>query len=247
MIIEKNKYETYLNYLDSISHLVGDLDMRDGKITQLLNGKIGILDVDLKDLFPEPLSMRFTALKMKLPLFQLFSKVSDSVTVTTADNTIKVNDDFSNISITQAAAEYIGNGYLAASDLAGKLVIDQTTDKIMSCELSKIILDRLSVISSNFQTMFVIFDIKQGLTSIQLVSADKTNKSTIMQGLNTLSTSNQQILFSVFPFQTKFDNEVMLDLYYKQIDSNTGFSIIKLKTMLKGIDTTFWCRGTLVT
>jgi len=249
MQVDKGRFETFLNYLDAISHLNQDLDMKNNVIAQAANGKVAIVESNLNDLFPEPLSMRFVMLKQKLPLLGLFTKSPEFVNIDIDNNVVKFSDEFSEISITQALPEYVNNLYISPEDLKGKLSLDLELDRILSTELSKIILERISVISTNFDVMVIGFLIKDNKINISLSSNDKVNKSLVLKDLPCIKpVTNQgeeiQINFSVYPFQTKFDNDVSLDLCYK--GEGRGNSIIKMKTVLKGIETTFYVKGTVI-
>ncbi|MCK9556058.1 hypothetical protein M0R36_09630 [bacterium] len=248
MKVNLSNYRVFLSYIDSITNLFTDIDIRNNELSQLSSDKSTIVYGNLSSVFPEPLDLRLVSIKSKLPLLKMFEKSfngDDSISVSCADNNVKISDTSSEITLRQASPEFINNQYLSIDEIKRKLIIEEDKDEILSVILSSTILDRINTISHNFNSMNLDFNIENKKCGIHLVSSEKTDRATIINDLDCVTDKKLQITFSVIPFQTKFDGIIDTKLYYKEIEGKR-ISIMKLNTNLKGIDTSVYIKGTII-
>jgi len=247
MRVAKEHFKTFLGYVDSITNLFTDVDIKGSRLSQRSSNKSTILCGDLSPLFPEELNLSLVFIKNKIPLLKLFDKSENGVDIECLDNDVKIRDDYSEIILRQASPEFINNSYLEPVDIKRKLAIDEDEDKILSFELSPILLDRISTISHHFNSMNLDFNLEKDKASVNLISSEKTDRSTLIDNLPcaTKFKKKTQITFSVIPFQTKFSGSVMLDMFYKEI-AGKAISAVKLSTNLKGINSIFYVKGTVI-
>ena len=246
MQVKKDNFKVFLKYVDSITNLFTDLDIKGNKLSQISSNKSTILCGDLAPLFPEDLNLSLVFIKNKIPLLKLFEK-SENVGIECLEHDVKINDEYSEIVLRQASPEFINNVYLSKDEIKKKLVIDENEDKVLSMELSPIVLERISTISHHFNSMNLDFNLHKKKGSINLISSEKNDRSTLVDNLECLKDFKKktQITFSVIPFQTKFDESVVLDMFYKEL-AGKKISIIKLITRLKGVDSVFYIKGTVI-
>jgi hypothetical protein len=79
MIIKNDKYGIFFSNLDLLKELFESIDIKNSIVRQLSDDRRIVLEMDLSNLFEEPLNLRFTNLKNKLEILSTFNKMNSDV------------------------------------------------------------------------------------------------------------------------------------------------------------------------
>jgi len=246
MKINKGNYEKFLNYLESVTHICTNIELVGGKLRQFAEGKVAIIDADLSSIFPEPVNLRLVMLKTKLPLLSIFTKTDTAdIGLELDDTNMKIFDDYSHINIRQASKEFISHGYIDDTNMKNKINIDFVKDSIASMTLPQILVKRIDSISTWFQAMYLCINIKNGKASFDLTSYSKTDNSSVVKNIPINSKEDIQLMFSVYPLQTKFDGDIEINLASKTVNNKRNV-ILKVVGTVKDVPTTYYIKGTVI-
>lgn len=248
MKLNKGSYEKFLNYLESISHLCESVEIKDSKLCQYTNGKTGIISADFNSIFPESILLRLVMLKIKLPILSIFTKSeTEEINMDIDEKNLKISDEYSHVNMRLASSEFISYGYIDETTMNNKINLDFQNDSLFDIQIPQMIVKRIDSISTYFQSMYLMINIENGKASFNLTSYSKTDNSSVLKNIDVNSSDNIQVMFSVYPFQTKFDGDLKVNLAIsKPQNSKQQVAIMKIDSTIKDIPTSFYLRGTVL-
>ncbi len=145
--LEGDRFEELLRCLGILRDICNDADIREGVIRQKTNDEATVFEIDLSPIL-EDLSIPLINLKTKLDLLKIFSE--QQVEITVHDNgSFSFSDQFSSLSFEGPELEYVDNKYINQEELSLIFTVNED-DLILSAEISKVISDRMRVISQGF-------------------------------------------------------------------------------------------------
>lgn len=173
--LDGERYEELLRCLGILKDICNDADVREGVIRQKTNDSATVFEIDLSPIL-EDLNIPLINLKTKLDLLKIFSDQEVEITVND-DGSFSFSDQYSSLKFEGPDLEFIDNKYIGEEELSNIFTINDD-DLILSTDLSKVISDRMRVISQGFSvnSIHVKFDGDKASINMQTQSMEQSAK-----------------------------------------------------------------------
>ena len=247
MKVRKTNYKTFLNYLNKVNPIFTDLEINDNVIRQKTDGNLGILESNISTLFPESVNMRLALLKVKLPLFDIFTKTdSEEIDIEIDDKIIKVSDDYSDVTIGQAKVEYLSNRYMNETEVSNKINIDWNSESIATYTIPEMLIKRIGTIANHLNAITLSANISNSQMDFQIIGSDKVNNSKPLKNIPVNYNDELRIHFTIYPFQISYDGDIKINLGIKQLQNGKLNAIMAIDSSIEGIETKIYLKGSVI-
>ena len=210
IVISNQKYDALLRALSLFRNVCNDVDIRNGIIRQRSNDNASIIQLDLRSIIGE-VSLPIAYIKSKLDMIKMFAGDND-VTISVNTKNYEFRDQYSSLKFTCPDLDYLDNHFLSKEEQDKLFIIDED-NMLVSFQLSKLITERMRIVSEGFNvnTFNVIMDGET--SSIQADSKAKDQGAVFVKGVTNCKILNGETSLVVFPFVIDHDHELEFKIY----------------------------------
>lgn len=236
--LDSVKYDEFLRCLLILKEICNDVDIRDGIIRQRTNDNSTVFEIDLTSIISD-INLPITDLKNKIDMFKCF--VGQEVSITTKDEVFIISDQYSAIEIKYPLLQYIDNKYISKEELSKVIVINQE-DLILSIPITKMISDRIKIISTGFHVNSIqtIFD--GNSATICGSNQSKDNFANLVKDIVINKDLNHSASLVITPFIVDHDGDINFEMY----NTESNVVINSFSTTVGSINLNLYTRAILV-
>ena len=238
MVLTSDEYSEFFRIISIFSDLCNDVDIRDGIIRQRINDNISVFEIDLTPMVGI-LSIPISNLKQKLDLFKCF--VGQEVTINNDGVSYRFSDRFSSLKFLLPHLELLDNKYITEEDLNQSMSM-LPEHLLLKTSVSKVISDRIKIVSKGFNTNSLLISLGDGKASISSTTQSKEQSAKFMNDIVTEQVVDCKTNVSVTPFIIDHDNEIILQVY----ENENNRALNEFKTTISDININIYCRSNLL-
>ena len=204
VILDKVKYDEFLRVLLVLKDICNDVDIREGIIRQRTNDNATVFEIDLTPILSN-LSLPIIELKNKLDIFKCFS--GDEVTISTNDEYFTISDNPSIIKIKNPILDFMDNKFISQEELSRVINLNQE-DLIISTKISKVISDKIRIISGSFHVNSLQTVFNGEMASISCSTQSKDNFAKFFNDIVSNKELNHSADLVITPFIIDHDGDI---------------------------------------
>lgn len=237
-VLSSDEYSEFFRIISIFADLCNDVDIRNGIIRQRINDNISVFEIDLTPMVGT-LSIPICNLKQKLDLFKCF--VGQEVTINNDGASYRFSDRFSSLKFLLPHLELLDNKYMTEEDLNQSISM-LPEHLLLKTSISKVISDRIKVVSKGFNTNSLLIALDDGKASISSTTLAKEQSAKFINNIVTEQVITCKTNVSVTPFIVDHDNEIVLQVF--ENDNNKALN--EFKTTISDININIYCRSHLL-
>ena len=214
--LDAEQYNDFVRCLTNLKEVCNDVTIRDGMIRQRTNGNTSIFEIDLTPIV-QNMSISITDLKTKLDLLKTFQGQDVDVDITEAGNGelgyFTFRDQYSSIKIVLPTPEFVDNKYMTDEELRS-IFNSSEDDLILEHDLSQLITDRISAITTNFNIETICVEFNEEGASLIAATQSKDQVAKFISNIETnIEIPRSSAFISVIPFKIDHDTDVEFKMY----------------------------------
>jgi hypothetical protein len=249
IVLTSDLYEEFFHCIANLRDLCTDVIIKDGIIRQRTDDKNSIFEMDLNDLFGEPVTIPISYFKQKFDLFKVFlgQEITVKIHQDEEDNGnswYEISDSLSRIKFDFPAIDFMQNEYVTEEELAVIFTCTED-DLILETQIDKTITERIRTITTNFQAHFVKMDYVGDTLSIGAIDPAKTNRVFFLENLAVEMTFDEPHFANMtrVPFMIQHDTAYTFQLF-KQPDEMITQN--KIATSIGAVPINIFCKSQLI-
>ena len=208
--LDGERYEELLRCLGILRDICNDADIRDGIMRQKTNDSATVLEIDLSPIL-EDLNIPLINLKTKLDLLKIFTE--QEVEITVNDNgSFSFSDQYSSLNFEGPDLDFIDNKYINEEELASIFPINED-DLILSTDISKVISDRMRVISQGFNVNSIQVKFEGELSALTMQTQSMEQSAKIMGEITTERQLQATSSLINTPFIIDHEGDIVFKMY----------------------------------
>lgn len=236
--LDSTKYDEFLRVLLILKDICNDVDIREGIIRQRTNDNATVFEIDLSGIISN-VNLPISELKNKLDIFKCFS--GQEVSITATDDSFIISDQYSVLKIKNPILEYLDNKFITKEECSRVIVMNQE-DLIMSVPISKIISDRMRVISSGFHINSIQTCFNGETANISCSTQSKDNFVEFVKEITLNKELNHTANLVITPFVIDHDGDINFEMY----DSGNSVVINSFSTTVGSVNVNLYTRAQMV-
>ena len=236
--LNSSKFEEFLRCLLLLKDICNDADIRNGFVRQRTNDSATVFEIDLTAII-ENMSLPITELKTKIDMFKCF--VGQEVTIETTNSDFIISDQYSSLKIKNTILDFMDNKFISQEEL-DRVIITNAEDIVFSTEISKIISDRMKVISGGLHVNTIQVIIETDKASITATNQSKENHAKFISNIICEKEFNHSANLVLTPFVIDHDGNITFKMY----NSQDEVVINTFKTTIGDIPVNLYTRASLV-
>lgn len=241
IVMNDEQNENFLRCLSILRDICIDADIKGGLIRQRSSDKTSIFEIDLRSLITE-VDLPLSNLKQKLDLFKIFAE--SSVQLNVFEQEFSFKDEYSVLSFKTPTTEYFPSEFINEDEINNifTLVDDNL---LIEKELSKVITDRIKIVTQVFNTPTVQVRFDGNVASILARAQSKDQEAQFCNNIetNNIDIENQTTNIVTTPFLVDHDTDIFLRLYSS---SQPGVIFSKFSTRLGDVDINVYTRSAMI-
>jgi hypothetical protein len=247
VVLTSDLYEEFFNCIGNLKDICTDIIIKDSIIRQRTDDKNSIFEMDLNDLFGQPMTIPIAYIKLKFDLFKVF--LGQEVTIKIhqvadeGESWYEISDSLSRIKFDFPYIDFMQNDFLTDQDLAAIFTCEED-DIILETQIEKTITERIKAITTNFQAHFIRMDFNEDLCSIGTIDAAKTNRVFFLENLPVEMNFDEPHLANMtrIPFMINHDTSYTFKLYKQP---NEMITQNKITTSIGAVPISIYCKSQL--
>jgi hypothetical protein len=237
-VLSADEYNEFFRIISIFADLCTDVDIRDGIIRQKINDHVSVFEIDLTPLIGT-LSIPISNLKQKLELFKCFS--GHEVTINNDSSCYRFSDNFSSLVFLLPHLDLLDNKYMTEEDLSHS--ISALPEHLMlKTSLSKIISDRIRIVSKGFNTNSVTISLNNDKATISSSTTSKEQTAKFLSNIPTEQVVTCKTNVSTTPFIIDHDGDILLQVFENENDKVLN----EFKTTISDVNISIYCRSHLM-
>lgn len=249
IVLTSDLYEEFFQCIANLRDICTDVVIKDGFIRQRTDDKNSIFEMDLNDLFGEPVTIPISYFKQKFDLFKVFTGQEVTVKIhedeeDPGSSWYEIADSLSRIKFDFPGLEFLQNEFVTEEELAAIFTCGED-DLILETQIEKTITERIRTITTNFQAHFVKMDFVGELLSIGAIDPAKTNRVFFLENLAVEMNFDEPHYANMtrIPFMINHDTAYTFQLY-KQPDEMLTQN--KITTSIGAVPIGIYCKSQLI-
>ena len=250
IVLSSDLYEEFFQCIANLRDICTDVIIKDGFIRQRTDDKNSIFEMDLTDLFGEPVTIPISYFKSKFDLYKVF--LGQEVTIKIHEDEddegsswYEIADNLSRIKFDFPFLSYMQNEFVTEEELAAIFTCSED-DLILETLIEKTITERIKTITSNYQAHFVRMDFAGETLSIGAVDPAKTNRVYFLENLAVEMNFEEPYLANMtrIPFMINHDTSYNFKLFKQPEEMITQN---KITTSIGAVPINIYCKSQLIT
>jgi len=245
--LDIEQYNDFYRCLTNLKEICNDVDIKGGMIRQRSNDRTSVFEMNLTTMV-ETATIPISNLKKKLYLLKIFLGQDVNIDIVEAENEsdslFTISDAQSAIKIIFPATEFMDNKLMGEEELNNIFNLDEN-DLILQHNFSRVITERIKIITDNFNTQAIQVKFEEDKASIGATTQSKdlsaviTNDISINMNFDGSYISN----ISTIPFGIEHDTDLTFKMYK---DPLQNVSLNKISTKLGAVELNIYSRSTLI-
>jgi hypothetical protein len=236
--LDATRYDEFLRCLFILKDICNDVDIRNGFIRQRTNDIATIFEIDLTSIISN-MNLPISELKNKLDILKCFS--GGEVSIQTDDESYIISDQYSLIKIKNPILEFMDNKFITQEELS-RVISPNQDDLILSTQISKMISDRMRIISSSFHINSIQTVFNGELASISCSTQSKDNYAKFVNDIVSNKELNHTSNLVITPFVIDHDGDITFEMF----DSGNNVVINTFATTVGSINLNLYTRASMV-
>lgn len=175
LVLDQEKFSTFLDVLGLLRNSYSDFVLDNGVSSQYSNTNYSVSIVDMRSIFGENVSFVLSNIGQKLDLLEPWRKqLAEKINLEITDRYIRMWDDYSEMRFMTPSKAHLQNILVSPERLA-KLEEMDRTNKLLTIDFSKPLVDRLSSYAKSLSAGQLVVKLDKTTASFQLAMCD--NKS----------------------------------------------------------------------
>ena len=237
LTLDNDQYQSFIRVISILKDICNDVDIRGGIARQRSNNNSAIFEINLSSLITD-FDLPITVLKDKLDLFKSF--IGGDVTISSEETYFSFSDQFSKLDIMAPLQSYIDNKFMNVEDLGSATTELSDEQLVLSCNITKIISDRIKTISQVFH-----------VASLQiLLNGENANLSATTQAKDQTATFLSNIILER-PIENSYSNLVTIpfiidhdgDIQFKMYNISNDDCVNKFSTTIGDVTVNIYSRS----
>ena len=249
IVLTSDLYEEFFQCIANLRDICTDVVIKDGIIRQRTDDKNSIFEMDLNDLFGEPVTIPISYFKQKFDLFKVFMGQEITIKIhedeeEEGNSWYEIADNLSRIKFDFPSLEFMQNEFVTEEELAAIFTCGED-DLILETQIEKTITERIKTITSNFQSHFVKMDFVDETLSIGAIDPAKTNRVYFLENLGVEMNFDEPHYANMtrIPFMINHDTAYTFQLF-KQPDEMLTQN--KIATSIGAVPINIYCKSQLI-
>lgn len=197
-----------------------------------------MFEIDLTPLIGA-MSIPICNLKQKIDLFKCF--VGQEVIINNDGSSYRFSDRFSSLRFLLPHLELLDNKYMTEEDLSQSISM-LPEHLLIKTSISKIISDRIRVVSKGFNTNSLMISMNEGIAAISSTTQSKEQAARFVNDIVTEQVINCKTNVSVTPFIIDHDG----DIYLQVFENDNNKALNEFKTTISDVNINIYCRSHLL-
>jgi len=236
--LSAERFEEFLRCLSLLKDECNDMDVRQGIARQRTNDNTVAFELDLSPIITN-IDLPLVNIKQKIDLLKSFSGHEVEITVNETSYTFK--DQYSSIRFDSPNLEFIDNKFISDEEI-NRIVVLNDEDLILSCDITKVISDRMKIITTGFNVNSVQVIFEGQTASICARTQSKDQYAKFISDIIAERDLNLSSYLRTTPFVIDHDGDIRFLMYNTQ--ESTCMS--KFSTSISDVNVTIYARSNLV-
>jgi hypothetical protein len=243
IVLNVEKYNDFMRCVTNLKEICNDIDIRDGVVRQRSNDKTSVFEMDLSSILNQS-TFAISDLKKKLELLKTFVGQEVTITIEEGENGYFVfSDQYSNLKFLSPAPQFIDNKFMNESEVTSIFSLSED-DLILDHNLTKLITDRIRIITQTFNTAAIQVNFGGETASITAATQAKDQFAKFVDNVVTnVVLENCSANLSTIPFGLDHDENVTFKMYKV---TGQPITLNKFTTMLGDVNITIFTRSSLI-
>jgi len=217
--LSADKFDEFIRCLSILRDICNDVDIKNGIIRQRTTDNTTVFEINLqKILQDDTVNIPIIGLKQKLDLLKCFS--GHDVELDVNDRRIIISDSDSSIEIKISHLEFMDNKYISKEE-ANTIFSINDENKILDTKISKVISERMRVITQVFNSTTVQVLFEGDVASISAKTQAKDQSAKFVSGIMLDEPIEDRVSnLVIIPFIIDHDNDIEFRMYCIQKDKS---------------------------
>jgi len=246
--LDSDQFESFLKCLSNLKDSCTDLDLRNGVIRQRSTDKSIAFEMDLTSLVDSGINISLIDIRTKLDMLKVFSGQEveiklDHGETESSPGILTFSDQYSSLKINCPNSEFLDNKFINEEQFTHVYELSDE-DLVMECEVSKMISDRIKIITQALHIPSIQIIFNGDTASIMASAQSKDQHAKFLQDIITnISLENSFANLSLIPFTIEHDSEMSLKMF---ANDERNITMNSFKTSLGDIDINMYSRASIV-
>lgn len=243
IVLNVEKYNDFMRCINNLKEICNDIDIHNGIVRQRSNDKTSVFEMDLTSIIDQS-TFAISDLKKKLELLKTFTGQEVTITIEEGENGYFIfSDQYSSLKFLLPAPQFIDNKYMNESEVSSIFSLSDD-DLILDHNLTKMITDRIRIVTQTFNTAAIQVNFGGEAASITAATQAKDQFAKFVENVTTnVILENCSANLSTIPFGLDHDENVTFKMYKV---SGQPITLNKFTTMLGDVNITIFTRSSLI-
>jgi len=239
VVLDINKYHTFLRLMSMFKDICKDIDIHDGIIRQKTSDGACLIEIDLTYLISD-ISVPLSFVAKKLDLLKVF--LGQEVTIESTDKLIKISDRHSSFEFKKPSSNYIekANRYVPADEIQHIINIADE-DLILVTLITKTISDRIKTTAKVFEHNSIDISFRNDMGIISMSKDSKDQHVDLVKDIPLEHNVSGDTVLSSTPFMIDHDGDIIFKMY----GVNEKQALSQFKMIVDDINMTIYHRSSL--
>lgn len=245
--LDAEDFNSLLRCLMNLKDHCNDVDIRNGFVRQRSNDVTSVFEFDLTSIIGD-INLPISDLKQKLDLLKIFAGQDVEVEVEEGEDEsssfFTISDEMSSIKFMFPTLQFMDNKFMTNQELESIFILDDE-DLFLSTEMTKVITDRIRVISENFNIKAIQVKFERDKASVVCSTQSKDQFATFTQDVPITIDFEENHLSNLgtVPFCIDHDTPLTFKMF-KVPDQDISYN--KFETELGSVEIKIYSRSSLV-
>jgi hypothetical protein len=245
--LDAEDFNSLLRCMTNLRDHCNDVDIRGGFVRQRSNDVTSVFEFDLTSIIGD-ISLPISDLKQKLDLLKIFAGQDVEIEVEEGEDEsssfFTISDEMSSIKFMFPTLQFMDNKFMTNQELESIFNLDDD-DLFLSTEMTKVITDRIRVISENFNIKAIQVKFDEDKASVVCSTQSKDQFATFTKDIPITIEFEEKYLSNLGTVPFCIDHDTPLNFKMFKV-SEQDISYNKFETELGSVEIKIYSRSSLV-
>lgn len=241
--LSKEEFQSFLDCMANLKEECNDIDIQNGILRQRSNDRTTIFQFDFNPILPEA-NLTISDIKRKFDLLKMFSGNDVTFDIDPEEGGFfTIHDDYSEIQFKTPSYQFIDNKFMSDEELASIFNLEDN-ELIFELDLTKIITDRIKIITQNFNVNVIQVVFNDQTVDIKAQTQARDLNAKLVEGAaSNVILENCNANLGVIPFCIECDNNIEFKMYKVE---DQDIVLNTFTTAIDDVDLTIYTRSQLI-